>query len=642
MTLNDAAMQESAARHEKRLSLSEVVVLLLVAALLGLVIFAPAHYSSELTSDSKSLRQVFHSYSQHVSAYPELYWATGIFFTILLWLQMVGAFVQDVYPKAQRVFSWITGRSVFLLVLTLCFLSWRWPVFGLLEQNPDESQAIAGALKLLEHPAFWVTVDGTTHGPLLYYPLTAVGWINLMPDYATARVLGSACIIGMLISTYLALATLFRDSVARLAIVPATVGLGLLTESEFIHYSSEHIPLLLLSISLWMLSRLWCGVGTRANALVLGLATGAMPFAKLQAVPIAGLIALVGLYSSRASKNDNCEPGSSSQHFLLRNIVIGGLLPSLLAALFYTCNSAWFDFYQSYILNNVAYTGRTSGSLLDRLLGLFSMLSHTREMQTLLYSWLSLGVLLLLSLYFFPRKVLRNRWRELFFLCLLSAASVFSVIAPGNHFFHYIWLLSIPAMLFLGISVALFETALGSLPSWRSRAVLSFLSVVAVPLALIAAIFVLRHDYSHIALRRTKSGVPNDPSQLLRTIVKHGRPSESMAIWGWAPRLYVMTGLIPATRDPHAQRQVEHGPQREYYRQRFLRDMLAANPPVFVDAVGAGQFGYSDRGFLGHETFPSLAVHISANYQLVRDIDGARVYVSKQRISDLSSPSVLS
>ena len=98
MTLNDAAMQESAARHEKRLSLSEVVVLLLVAALLGLVIFAPAHYSSELTSDSKSLRQVFHSYSQHVSAYPELYWATGIFFTILLWLQMVGAFVQDVYP----------------------------------------------------------------------------------------------------------------------------------------------------------------------------------------------------------------------------------------------------------------------------------------------------------------------------------------------------------------------------------------------------------------------------------------------------------------------------------------------------------------------------------------------------------------
>jgi hypothetical protein len=78
-------------------------------------------------------------------------------------------------------------------------------------------------------------------------------------------------------------------------------------------------------------------------------------------------------------------------------------------------------------------------------------------------------------------------------------------------------------------------------------------------------------------------------------------------------------------------RQIEPHPRRDYYRARFLRDLFRARPPVFIDAVGVGNFVYEDRTEYGHETFPELRDYINQNYYLVRDLNGTRIYLRNDR-----------
>jgi hypothetical protein len=98
------------------------------------------------------------------------------------------------------------------------------------------------------------------------------------------------------------------------------------------------------------------------------------------------------------------------------------------------------------------------------------------------------------------------------------------------------------------------------------------------------------------------------------------------------PIFWAETGLIQATRDGNDARQIEPHAEREYYRARFLRDMVRSRPPVFVDAVGPGNFAYEDRARDGHETFPELRDYLAHDYHFVRDVEGSRVYVRNDRL----------
>jgi len=96
--------------------------------------------------------------------------------------------------------------------------------------------------------------------------------------------------------------------------------------------------------------------------------------------------------------------------------------------------------------------------------------------------------------------------------------------------------------------------------------------------------------------------------------------------------LWVETRMIQATRDGQTSRQLESHPRREYYRARFIEDLRRAAPPVFVDAVGPGSFVYEDRAESGYETFPALRDYIDNNYHLLREINGARIYLRNDRL----------
>ena len=138
----------------------------------------------------------------------------------------------------------------------------------------------------------------------------------------------------------------------------------------------------------------------------------------------------------------------------------------------------------------------------------------------------------------------------------------------------------------------------------------------------------------------------SSPNEFVRTIPNHTRvlrsagglaieryakPGDVISVWGWAPRFYVETQTIMATRDAETSRQIYPNSYRDYFRNRFLRDLETGKPAVFVDAVGPGAFILVDRVSQGHESFPALAAYIQEHYELKEDVAGIRIYQAKAR-----------
>ena len=105
--------------------------------------------------------------------------------------------------------NFILGSGFYCFLLGFSVLLFRWPTFSLMECDPDESQAIAGAMRLAQDPVFWRSIDGTTHGPLLYYPLLLPKMIGLNIDYGAARLVGLLAEMASVLFLYASLRTLF-------------------------------------------------------------------------------------------------------------------------------------------------------------------------------------------------------------------------------------------------------------------------------------------------------------------------------------------------------------------------------------------------------------------------------------------------
>jgi hypothetical protein len=73
---------------------------------------------------------------------------------------------------------------------------------------------------------------------------------------------------------------------------------------------------------------------------------------------------------------------------------------------------------------------------------------------------------------------------------------------------------------------------------------------------------------------------------------------------------------------------------REYFRKRFMSDLLAHPPPVIVDAVAPGAFLFNDRATQGIETFPRLEAFVREHYTQREEVAGVRIFVAK----NISSP----
>ena len=168
-----------------------------------------------------------------------------------------------------------------------CF---RWPLLWVPhQQNPDESQLIAGAIALAHDPVFWRSVDGGTAGPVDFFPLLPAVWADGVTSFAVARAISLAAIFVSLVLVGEALVVIAGTTVARIAVLPVLALFSFTTSPDFTHASTEVMPVLLLAAAGWLAARP-IAVPSQTRLWLFALLVGAAPWAKLQSGPLAAAL----------------------------------------------------------------------------------------------------------------------------------------------------------------------------------------------------------------------------------------------------------------------------------------------------------------------------------------------------------------
>ena len=491
----------------------------------------------------------------------------------------------------------------FLLSMAAVILLFRWPVVLYnAPLNVDESQASAQALRLAKDLIPWRSIDAITVGPLYSGVLLVLYKFGIPIRYITMHVLNYVIFVAVLTLLFLTVRRLDGGWAARWSVLPVA---GLLCSSlapDLSHYSSEMVPILLISLGVFLVTKGLREAGHHRGLMFgAGICLGAIPFAKLQATLLALLLVVFTVLAGIRLKRNRIPFAAG---LMIPAVAI--LLPVILAG-------SWQDFWESYVRFGVSYrhseTDRTGA-----VRALIALVGPLTPFLAIAFSIIAVGFLLSLRPEARASRGKRLRWLgSLIFL----VASCYVVWAPGSGFPHYI-ILTFPAILLAsGLALSGLESGLHLLSARRSKLVFPILFT----LMFGGPFFFLDAAETTRTLREQRELRHAPPDPVTAEIARHARPGDSVAIWGWEPRYWVETETIPATRDGNGHLLAFQVDPR--VRARYLKDFLSQPPPVFVDAVtkGAGMFDafLGDKG-LNHEDFPELARVIQDQYELVKTI----------------------
>ncbi|HWA27680.1 MAG TPA: hypothetical protein VG734_18635 [Lacunisphaera sp.] len=531
---------------------------------------------------------------------------------LLGWILLLGAVAWSV-RRDEAATNSAAGRFAWWALVAGVLVAFRWPLIALPhELYPDESQLIAGAMTLRHDPVFWRSVDGGTAGPLDYFVMLPAASFSGTGAYAATRLTAALLIWGMLAGAGETLALVANRRVARLAVLPALAFEAFTTSPEFIHYSTELLPGLMLALAVLAIVRQ--GIhAARGNLWAAALLLGAVPFAKLQAAPIAAVLGLaLVVVEIRA--------GRSRHVALLAGVA---LLPTVFFLSLVTITGQAEQMFIPYFLQNTLYaqTGRLPLGVVIRQ---FAEQSATNGHHAL---WLAGNAAFFAGTLVFVRSGAAARRRHLLAAAGLLAVTAICILSPGRPYHHYLNFLTLPVTLLAGTSLALaWETRTSA--NARVALAAAFLACTVLPLALLRAsprADPFEYYNSVISARGPAHG------ELVARIRSFASPGEALGVWGWRSSLYVEASLYQATRLAHTESLHVAGPWQKFYLRRFYDDLVAAAPPVIVDATGPGNFRFENRA-TGLESFPLLFDWVKARYQLVGEWDGARLYVRRDRV----------
>ncbi len=513
-----------------------------------------------------------------------------------------------------------TREVVFAVVILLVLLAWRWPaLISPAELNPDESQLAAGALTLANDPVFWRSVDGTTSGPLNYYVLMPLLALDGLPVLFATRLTGLLLVWFSLVLSFALLRRAAGFPAAVFGFLPAWLFFSLTTDTDFVHYSSEHVSLVLTAAAgllLWT-SRLPTGVPGGWRWLLVGFCAGLLPWAKLQAAPLAAAFAVGAVVFATVAKNT---PWTARLRAVLQ-FAASSLAPSGIFLTMILGTGQFSHFHESYVPNTIAYA--TGGQAMGKALaGLWPTLILTWSFPSFLVTVITLTVVGATVAFSKLRPPSRFFWAAL----VAVVAALVAILFPRQSFSHYLLFLILPGS---WLAAASAQSVWNALPSHRNLFVpLALIPVLGFPAA---ARLLSPHPLAFTAVPEAET-----PPELriARLVSQFTEPGDTLAVWGWAPRIHVESRLPQAIRDGNCFRQIHPSAQRDaYYFPRFMEDLLKNRPALFVDAVGPGLLFFSNRADAGHEIFPILKEYVGQHYTLLADAHGARVYARRDLVA---------
>ena len=540
---------------------------------------------------------------------PTLYWLLGY---LLAGIVIISA-----------VYKIIPAKVFFILsILLLVFMRMPVLVFNR-EINADESQMLSHAITLYEDPVYWRSVDGTTIGPLDNYLLVVPKLFGFQINYTSGRVMGLLCTIGALLFVFLAMRNWFGETLSRIAIVTPVIFLAFTQETDFVHYSSEQLPVFLLATIIWLLSKITESKSlSSASTFTLGLVAGMMPFAKLQSVPQAMVIVLAAIWICYHffQKTKQIKP--------LLFLLSGGLAFPVLLFIWAAANHVFGDFIDFYLLGNAIYAGENNW--LSIPVQMFNLITLSPDFK--IYSLVLIVPIILGIVYaFLPNSHKKSQTQFVLpaTLILSVLAGIYAATKSGNTFIHYLNFCIYPWILL---------AAYGTSKRYNWFTVFS---------VLLLFWFVGNDAINYRREHRLNSfesiGGANKLAEnpVVKELKKFTKPGDYMTVWGWQCQYYVEAQLAQGTAENHSERSIFKHPLQEKYLSRYLSDLNRTKPVVILDAVGKNSLWVQDKKTQGIENFPALANFVHQHYTLVSDKNDIKLFVRKDRLTTQQQADVL-
>lgn len=487
----------------------------------------------------------------------------------------------------------------------------RWPgVTSPLWLNFDEANIIAEALRAQTHPIPWTGFDTSSSGPLNAFVLLPAGMCTGDITLMDARATGLTCSLLAWVFAYMATRRWLGDFAARVGMAAPLLFLATTTHPEFVHFSSEQFPLLLLSAS-WLCLSYASTAHTESSRIWLCMASIAIaslvPFTKLQGAPLAVAQASFALCIAVA-------PAGLRRARTLALCLVAGLTPPLCMLAPTMAVGGLPDFWNQYIAFNLTYSstalqGSDSSTPAHSLLSLILYGGDDFMRLLVCAGALALGTLLA---GLWARTPSRPRGLPLLWIAVLVPITLLCVLAPNKPFAHYLLF----GLLTLGLLTALCAHQATSLFKEKPRLAPPALAVLlALCLWPMAATHV--HSSYPIAPRAPKVNNTKAPERIAEVLeALKTSPSDSLAIWGFAPEVFVITQLRPATPMLIGQPNFTCAIQPWYIR-RFTNSLKEERPTFFLDCVAPGMPYVGSFIKDRHEASAELKALIEADYTLV-------------------------
>ncbi len=442
--------------------------------------------------------------------------------------------------------------------------------------------------------------------------------------FILVHMLASILMCLQVLIAYLTLRRFGSEITATLGAFLMVLFYGLSTQMDYLHYAGELLPTVLLMVGFhvfltWLDESAVCHPGRQLSLLFLGgLTMGAAPWCKLQALPIAGALGLMvvaAIFRARTS----CFSVSRRAMEVVAFGCGGVLTTCVMLAVLAECG-AMKDFWYSYILGNLSYAEKLHWT---RAVANFLLLLNTPLHQLLLVA--AIGILLLAygsqgnitSLLFKA-----HRW-AFSGIMVYAGGALFAVCRPRYSEPHHAIFLLPP--LTYAAAILLSQGISGLAATWQAQH--RFKAGILVSWLCAAVALYVAYGVQYACMVNAISELPRAQSDSNEKIVALVRdiqktyPVRSLAIWGWAPGVYVLAGIPPTTRDPNVFFVLRKGPLQKYYRLRFVGDLRANPPDLFVDAVARDAFMWPDwTENDGYESDPEVRSFVEENYFLVDEL----------------------
>jgi hypothetical protein len=541
---------------------------------------------------------------------------------------------RDLSINIQKVLSArniLLSNPVFLASFVTLIAVSRWPSLLPSMMNVDEGWFIAGAMKLLNNPVFWQSVDGGSSGPLNIYPLILPTFLGIKIEYASSRLIGLTLITASIAFLYYSLLEIYGPKVSRLSLIPLVIHVSLTTYFDYVNYIGEFCPIFLLSLGLFLTCKYYsCELPIPTKLIFfLGFTLGLTPYAKMQSVPISFAIFGIFLHILYSKKR-------SLKHVIdsLLLLSFGSVFPSIFTVASLMLFSAHDAFWKSYIQQNLLFYSTTASlNSFQKLMLFVGMLrdSVSRGADQTMFLYILTIISCLSGIpYLIGKKsgsqhspvkskniIYSDTFVFVYYSVVFLISSCFVIVKPGNPYAHYLLFLIVPSGFLIGVFLG------ESIRFEKNLVFISFAILILSSSWQVAECLKSTNEY----LDYRKEYLNGYTRPIIESIHRQASVGDQMAVWGWAADLYIESGLIPATRDVVTLWQINKTSLQEYYLKRYLNDLSKSKPRLFVDVVAPGSFGFIDRQNQAHEAFPEISEFVQKNYRLVEDVNGIRIFV---------------